>query len=130
MLDLAVNDNGQFITLKEISERQNVAIKYLEQIISPLNKAGYLKSLRGNGGGYKLAKKPEQYVVGDILRVTEGSLTPVSCLDDSPNECPMAASCMTLPFWMGLDKAIREYIDGVTLRDLIESYSPPDNYSI
>ena len=119
MLDLAEHNNGEYIPLKDIAGRQDLAVKYLEQIIASLNKAGYLQSLRGNTGGYKLAKSPDQYIVGDILRATEGSLMPIACLDDTPNQCPRQDGCQTLPFWEGLNDVIREYVDGVTLADIL-----------
>lgn len=119
MLDLAMHDNGNFIPLKDIAKRQELTVKYLEQIISSLNKAGYLKSLRGNSGGYRLIKKPEQCIVGDILRISEGDLAPIACLKEKP-ACPRSDECITLPFWQGLDKVINEYVDGITLQDIID----------
>lgn len=120
MLDLAMNDTGDYIPLKDISARQDITIKYMEQIIAILNRAGYLHSVRGTGGGYKLARAPKEYTLGEILRTTEGSLAPVSCLDGSTNECERAGICPTLSFWTGLDKVIQEYVDSVTLADLME----------
>ena len=96
MADLAIHDNGKYIRLKEISERQAITLKYLEQIMSLLTKAGYVKSYRGNSGGYMLARKPEEYTVGEILRTTEGSLSPIACLEDTPNRCPRNEECTTL----------------------------------
>lgn len=119
MLDLAMHDNGNFIPLKDIAKRQELTVKYLEQIISSLNKAGYLQSLRGNSGGYRLIKKPEQYIVGDILRISEGDLAPIACLKEEKPVCPRSDECITLPFWQGLDKVINEYVDGITLQDII-----------
>ncbi len=126
MIDLAINANGDYIRLKDISKRQSITIKYLEQIMPLLTKAGYVDSLRGNSGGYKLSMKPEQYCVGDILRVTEGSLAPIPCLEDEPVDCPRAAECTTLPFWTGLYSAIEQYVDGHTLADLIPSANYAD----
>ena len=120
MLDLAMNDNGNYIPLKDIAKRQGLTVKYLEQIISLLNKAGYLQSLRGNNGGYRLTKATNEYVVGDILRITEGELVPVACLKDSINPCSRCNECMTLPFWHGLDEVINNYVDSVTIQDLID----------
>ena len=119
MIDLSLNDNGNFISLKDISVRQEVSIKYLEQIISMLNKAGYLETARGNNGGYKLAKKPSEYTVGDILRATEGDLAPIYCLADE-EECTRKENCKTHTFWKGLDDVINNYVDSVTLEDLIK----------
>jgi Rrf2 family protein len=121
MLDLAQNHTGDFIPLRDVAKRQDITIKYLEQIISALGKAGYLKSSRGNGGGYRLARSPKEYRVGDILRTMEGNLAVVVCLEDMPNECPRSGSCATLPFWEGLNRVIEEYIDGVTLEDLMQN---------
>lgn len=131
MLDIAMHDDGKFIPLKDIAKRQELTVKYLEQIISLLNKAGYLQSLRGNAGGYRLTKKPDECVVGDILRITEGDLAPIPCLKDEVNSCNRANECFTLPFWQGLDKVIKEYVDSVTLQDLIDQGNTlVNNYSI
>ena len=118
MLDLALHDSGEFIALKDISARQEVSIKYLEQIVSMLTKAGMLHSVRGPQGGYKLACPPTQITVGDILRVTEGSLAPVVCLDDPENNCPRASVCDTLGFWQELYAAICGVVDHTTIADL------------
>ena len=120
MLDLAVNNTGEFIPLKDVSERQGITLKYLEQIIILLKRSGYLKSSRGNGGGYKLAKDPKDYTLGDILRTTEGNLSPIACLEDEENACPRSIACPTLGFWMGLDEVINNYVDGITLQDLLD----------
>lgn len=87
MLDLAENSNGSFISLKDIAKRQEISNKYLEQIISMLNKAGYLETARGNNGGYKLSKKPSEYIIGNILRATEGDLAPIACITDKRRMC-------------------------------------------
>lgn len=120
MLDLALHNSGEYITLKDISARQEVSVKYLEQIVSVLSKAGMLKSVRGPSGGYKLTKSPEQYTVGDILRVTEGSLAPVACLDSPQNDCPRAETCATLGFWQELYDAVHGVVDKTTLADLAD----------
>lgn len=122
MLDLAENQTNGFVALKDIAERQGISKKYLEQIVPLLNKSGVLKTTRGYQGGYMLAKKPEEYTVGDILRITEGSLAPVACLDDAVNMCEKADSCMTLPVWKGLDKVIQEYLDSITLQSVIDNH--------
>ena len=122
MLDLAINNTGEYIPLRDISERQNITVKYMEQIISLLKKSGFLKSTRGNGGGYRLSKAPDDYTVGDILRAAEGSLAPVSCLEDEENQCERSSICPTLKFWTGLDKTINDYVDSVTLQDLLEEH--------
>ena len=118
MIDLATNINEKFISLKDRAQRQEISNKYLEQIISLLNKAGYLETARGNTGGYKLAKKPNEYKIGDILRVTEGDLAPIYCLTEE-GECNRQKDCKTYSFWKGLDDVINEYIDSKTLEDLI-----------
>ena len=119
MIDLALNNNGKYISLKDIAERQEISNKYLEQIISLLNKAGYLETARGNTGGYKLAKEPKEYTVGNILRATEGDLAPIYCLTED-GECNRQKGCKTYSFWKGLDDVINKYIDSRTLQDLIK----------
>lgn len=119
MVDLAINGNGQFISLKNISERQQISNKYLEQIISMLNKAGFLETARGNMGGYRLAKAPSEYKIGDILRATEGDLAPVYCVTDN-GECDRKQYCKTYMFRDGLDNVINQYVDSKTLEDLIK----------
>ena len=119
MTDLAMHNDGQFISLKDIAKRQDTSIKYLEQIIAMLNKAGFLDSARGNNGGYKLAKKVNEYTVGDILRATEGDLTPIYCLTED-GKCSKKDNCKTYSFWKGLDDAVNDYINSKTLEDLIK----------
>lgn len=132
MLDLAVNNTGEYIPLKDVSERQGITLKYMEQIISLLKKAGFLKSSRGNNGGYMLSRAPETYTIGDVLRAAEGSLAPVSCLEDEENLCERSGICPTLSFWTGLEKVVNEYVDGITLQDMLEEYEGMigSNYSI
>ena len=129
MLDLAVHRSDGFIALKDIADRQNISKKYLEQIVPLLNKADLLRTNRGYQGGYALSKNPDQYTVGEILRVTEGSLCPVGCLQYPVNEYPRASECITLPVWEGLYKAINNYLDSVTLQDIIDNSTGGD-YSI
>ena len=131
MMDLAMNNTGEPVRIKDIAARQEISDKYLEQIISTLNKAGYVKSIRGPQGGYRLTKAPEQYTVGMILRLTEGSLAPVSCLEDEVNTCPRQDGCATLRLWQMLDTAISNIVDKVTLADIVEWQSQiADNYVI
>lgn len=131
MLDLALHDTGENIALKTIAKRQNISGKYLEQIIAILTKAGFVNSVRGSSGGYRLAKEPEEYTVGDILRLTEGSLAPVACVEDGVENCPKADNCVTLTLWRELNDAINGVVDHVTLADLVErSKSMGDFYSI
>ncbi|MDL2252618.1 Rrf2 family transcriptional regulator [Ruminococcaceae bacterium OttesenSCG-928-I18] len=121
MVDLSLYDTGEYVSLKDVAERQAISMKYLEQIVSQLTKAGYLHSVRGPQGGYKLARRPTQYTVGEILRVTEGNLAPVSCLEVVPNPCPRAEFCSTLPVWEGLYQHIADYVDGITLEDVVNN---------
>ncbi len=132
MLDLAENGRDSYIALKDIAERQKISKKYLEQIVPMLNKAGVLRTNRGYQGGYMLAKSPDSLSVGEILRITEGSLAPVSCLDDPVNLCERSARCITLPLWEGLYKVVNEYLDNITLQELIDNYNQTagDDYYI
>ncbi len=118
MIDLSQHNTDSYIALKEVAIRQNISIKYLEQIVTVLCKAGFLKSLRGSQGGYKLAKPPQEYKVGDILRAIEGDLVPVACLQDEVNQCGRCDVCETIGFWNGLYNVINNYVDNVTLYDL------------
>ena len=120
MLDLALNNTGECIKVKDIAARQDISEKYLEQIIAVLNKAGYVKSVRGAQGGYKISKAPEEYTVGMILRLTEGSMAPVSCLENGTEECERCDTCETLEVWKDLYAAINQVIDNVTIADLVE----------
>ena len=120
MLDLALHDSDAPIRIKDIAARQDISDKYLEQIISILNKAGYVKSIRGPQGGYKLTKDPSYYTVGMILRLTEGSLAPVACLEEEENSCIRQGDCATLELWKQLDEAIKSVVDTVTLAKLVE----------
>lgn len=119
MIDLATNNNGNYITIKEIAKRQEITNKYLEQIVALLNKAGLIESARGNSGGYRLVKAPKEYIVGDILRATEGDLTPIYCLKEDA-KCLRKQNCKTYSFWNGLDNVITEYVNSKTLEDLIK----------
>ena len=130
MIDLVEHQSEGYVPLKEIAERQEISEKYLESIIKILVKAKMLDGLRGKGGGYKLTRAPEQYTVGSILRLTEDSLAPVSCLENGAVPCARAAECRTLPMWQGLDKVINEYLDGILLSDLVLLDSAGDNYVI
>ena len=119
MIDLAEHQADGFIPLKVIAQRQEISEKYLENIIKLLVKAKLLTGVRGKGGGYQLAKAPEQYTVGEILRLTEGSLAPVACLDGDCKGCSRSDECPTLDVWKNLDKLINDYLDGVTLDQLV-----------
>ena len=119
MIDLAENSKQERIPLKEIAERQEISQKYIEAIMTILSKHGFVDAVHGKGGGYRLNKKPEDYRVGDILRLTEGSLSPVACLEAGAEECPRKAECRTLPMWTKLDELVEGYLDSVRLSDLM-----------
>ena len=120
LIDLAEHENCGFVALKDIAERQNISKKYLEQIIPIFNKSNILKTTRGSQGGYMLSRSPDKYTVGEILRLTEGSLAPVDCLNQEPNECERSAECATLPVWQGLNRVINDYLDSITLQDILD----------
>ena len=131
MLDLALNNTGEPVSIKDISKRQDVSDKYLEQIISVLNKAGFVKSIRGAQGGYMLKRAPEEYTVGMILRLTEGSLAPVECGEEEETLCPRKQTCATFTVWKKMHDAINSVVDNITLADLVEiSEKQADNYII
>lgn len=121
MVELAYHKNNEYVPLKTIANEQSISEKYLESIIVTLSKAGIIDGLRGKGGGYRLNREPKDYTVGEILRLTEGSIAPVACLDCVPNKCERAASCKTLPMWEKLNTIISNYLDSVTIADLIDS---------
>jgi len=120
MIDLAQNQGDGYVSLKDIANRQEISKKYLEQIVAILNKPDILRTNRGYQGGYRLAKNANEYTVGDILRLTEGGIAPVSCLENSPIMCDRADECVTLPVWKGLYKVISEYVDSITLQDIVD----------
>lgn len=132
MLDLAMHGDDGYVALKDIAKRQGISKKYLEQIVPLLNSADFLQTNRGYQGGYMLSKSPDRYTVGDILRTTEGGIAPVACLEQGPNRCERSSECMTLDIWKGLYKVMTDYLDGITLQDLIDqkNESGVDNYSI
>ena len=130
MIDLAEHQTDAIISLRGIAQRQEISEKYLESISRMLVKARVVESLRGKGGGYRLKKDPDQYTVGSILRLTEESLAPVSCLEANAESCPRAGSCRTLALWQGLDKVIYEYLESVTIADLMEQGVAGDDYVI
>lgn len=132
MLDLACNDTGEYITIKSIASRQAISEKYLEQIISMLNHAGYVKSVRGSQGGYRLMKNPSEYTVGMILRLTEGNLAPVDCVEEETNDCSRSNGCVTREVWSELYKAISGVVDHITLKELVDRQKTkvPHDFSI
>lgn len=121
MIDLAEHRNGNFIPLKDIAERQGISRKYLENIMTDLSKAELVQGQNGKGGGYALNRPPENYTVGEILRITEGDLAPVSCLEDKAKPCAFAPQCRTLNMWKNLYQLINDYFDGITVADLMNS---------
>lgn len=120
LIDLAEHSGDGFIALKDIAERQGISKKYLEQIVPILNRSDILQTNRGFQGGYKLAQSPSKYTIGTILRLTEGSLAPVACLDQNPIQCERSSECVTLPIWQGLNKVINDYLDNITLQDILD----------
>lgn len=128
LVDLAEHGNEGYVALKDIASRQEISKKYLEQIVSMLNKPGILKTNRGYQGGYQLAKAPDNYTVGDILRITEGGLAPVSCLEQEENLCERSSNCPMLFVWEGLYKTINEYLDGITLQDILDNKKNADSF--
>ena len=128
MIDLAEHRGDGLIPLKTIAQRQDISEKYLESIIKLLVKSRLLSGVRGKGGGYRLTKAPDQYTVGDILRLTEESLAPVACLAPEADACPKANQCRTLPLWKGLDQVINDYLDNVTVSDLMRRGDAGDDY--
>lgn len=129
MLDLAIWGTEDYVKIKDIAKRQSLSDKYLEQIITILSRAGYVKSVRGASGGYKLSKKPSEYTVGMILRLTEGSLSPVACLDGDTPDCERYDNCATLELWKRLNDAINNVVDNMTLADLMEIQQQKSEFS-
>lgn len=130
MIDLAEHNSGAHIPLKDIVARQEISQKYLESIMTDLSKAGMVDGQHGKGGGYKLNRPIDEYTVGAILRVTEGDLAPIACLDANASICDRAQECKTLPMWSKLYRLINDYFDSVTLADLIAEGNDSDNYVI
>ena len=132
MIDIAAYSNGEVVSLKDISNRQNVSIKYLEQVVSLLTKNGMLMSVRGNNGGYRLTRSASSYTAGEILRAAEGTLAPVACLQCDPIQCDRVEICSTIDFWKGFNNVINNYVDNITLEDLAnkEKEKIGNDYSI
>ena len=128
MIDLAEHQTEGYIPLKEIAQRQEISEKYLESILKILVQKKFLTGLRGKGGGYRLTRDPEMYTVGSILRLTEGTLAPVACLENDAPPCERVGECRTLPLWQGLFNLINDYFDGTTIADLMASSQDGDNY--
>ena len=130
MIDIAEHQHDGYIPLKEIAARQEISEKYLEAIVKGLVKERYLTGLRGKSGGYRLTKAPEEYTVGSILRLSEGSLAPVACLEGTAEACPRSQQCRTLALWQGRDMVSHDYLERVTIADLIEQGPAGDDYVI
>ncbi len=122
LIDIALNSNNSYISIKEISGRQGISIKYMETIVNMLTKGGFLISLRGHSGGYKLSMPADKIIVGDVLRYVEGSLAPIPCLETQENHCEMADKCPTVDFWKGLYDVVNEYVDRFTIGDFSKKF--------
>lgn len=120
LLDLAERDSGHYIPMKEVANREELSLKYIERIVPILTKNGFIEGVHGKGGGYRLTKEPREYKVGDILRLAEGDLAPVSCLECGAKPCERAEKCLTLPMWKRFKEMTDEYFDGITLEDLLK----------
>ena len=125
MLDLAMHGDGKPVSLRDVSERQIISEKYLEQIVTPLSRAGLVRSVRGAGGGYLLTRLPEEYTVGDILRPLEGDLAPVECATDT-QFCQRCGECVTVALWQEIHKAVSQVVDNITLADMVERQKQMD----
>ena len=121
LVDLAENQNDGYITLKEAADRQEISEKYLESIVKDLVKARFVEGVRGKGGGYRLARSADEINVLEVLQSTDGTLSPVACLEEGSKPCPRVSVCRTLPLWKGLDKVVSEYLGGFTVQDLAKS---------
>ena len=130
MIDLAEHQTEKYVPLKEVAARQEISEKYLENILKVLVQNGFLEGLRGKGGGYRLTRSPDQYTVGEILMLTEGSLAPVSCLTPGAAPCHRMADCRTLPMWRKLNTMIQDFFDGITLADLMDTDQVGNDYVI
>lgn len=130
MIDLAEQQSGSYIPLKEIAQRQEISEKYLESIIKTLVHTGDVEGLRGKGGGYRLTRAPEDYSAGDLLRKMEGTLSPVACLGPGSASCSRAADCRTLPMWKELDRRVNDYLDSVSIADLMRGEQDGNEYVI
>ena len=125
IVDLAESGSDDYVALKEIAERQNISKKYLEQIVPILTRGGILSTNRGYQGGYRLSRNPSLITCGEVLRLTEGSLAPIACLENGVEniDCDRKDECMTLPLWIGLSRVINNYLDGITVQDIIDQHN-------
>ena len=129
LIDLAEHTNNGYIPMKKVAERQGISLKYLERIIPVLSKNGFVEGIHGKGGGYRLVKDPDDCRVGDVLRLTEGDLAPVACLECGAKPCERAYKCKTYPMWTEFYRIVNEFFDGKTLADVLKT-DLSDNYSI
>lgn len=129
MVDLAEHYSSSYLPMKEVAERQGISLKYLERIVPVLTKGGYIEGVHGKGGGYRLLREPQDCRIGDILRLTEGDLAPVSCLECGAKPCERSGECRTIGMWTRFYQIINDYFDGITLADLMQN-DIPDNYVI
>lgn len=130
LIDLAEHRNGSYIPMKDVADRQDISLKYLERIVPVLTQSGLIEGVHGKGGGYRLVKNPDECKVGDVLRLTEGDLAPVACLAQGAQPCGRAAECRTLDMWKKFYTLINDYFDGITIADLMKSSPAADNYII
>jgi Rrf2 family protein len=130
MIDLAEHNNGEYITLRDIASRQEISEKYLESIVAVLAKAEFVEGLRGKGGGYRLTRPPERYTVGSVLKLTEGTLAPVACLDGRHKRCTRNEGCQTLPMWEELNDKIDSFFENITVADLAQGSGDGGNFVI
>ena len=130
MVDLAEHGGDGYVSMRDVARRQEISDKYAGQIMTLLSRAGLVDGVTGKGGGYRLTRRPEEYPLGEILRLTEGSLAPVACLEGTAEACPRSQQCRTLALWQGLDKVIQDYLESVTIADLIEQCPVGDDYVI
>ena len=130
LLDLAQHRSGQFIPMKDVAARQDISLKYIERLTPALKAAGLIESVHGIGGGYRLTREPEDYTLWEILLLAEGDLAPVACLQKDAKACARAAECRTLPLWQGLNKVISDYLDNITVADLMQRDGQGNDYVI
>lgn len=130
LVDLAQHSEEGLIPLKDVAARQGISQKYLEQIVTQMNKAGFLHGVRGPQGGYRLAREPKEYTLAEILQVMEGDLAPVACLENQPNQCERYENCATVKMWEGLYQTMLDYLNGITLQQLVDSAGEGDFFDI
>lgn len=130
LIDLAEHSDGAYVPMKDVAERQDISLKYIEKIMPALTAGNLVEGMHGKGGGYKLNRRPEDYSVGEILRLTEGTLAPVRCLEEDAEVCPRCAECRTLPMWKKVDELVSGYLDSVSLYDLMKRDADGNEYVI